>query len=146
MTNTSTEFTSTDGGSPVSVSVRSTDTLFWLSGATAIPLYHHHPHIADECVLPDDIVEQARRVLTTIEDVLRFNGLGWGDVVKLSNFLTDPRDYNAVQQAITQFFADSGVTPASTSVGINGLSGEGARLEIDVVAVRSSAQGGTEQK
>ena len=66
---------------PTAVSVDANDTFFWMSGATAIPLYHHHPHVAEECVLPDDIREQARRVLSTFDEVLRFNGLGWRNVV-----------------------------------------------------------------
>ncbi|MDQ2625184.1 MAG: RidA family protein [Actinomycetota bacterium] len=119
---------------PTAVSVESNDTFFWMSGATAIPLYHHHPHVAEECVLPDDIREQARRVLTTFDEVLRFNGLGWTHVVKFSQFLTDMREHAAVQEVIAEFFAGTGWTPASSVVGINHLSASGARLEIDVVA------------
>ena len=123
---------------PPGISVSSTDTLFFMSGATAIPLYHMHPHIDEECILPDDIREQARRILTTFDEVLRFNGLGWRNVVKFSQFLTDMREHDDVQEVIAEFFAGSGWSPASTTVGINALSAPGARLEIDVVAVRAS--------
>ncbi len=37
------------------------DPALWMSGATAIPLYHRHPHVEEQCVLPDDIREQTRR-------------------------------------------------------------------------------------
>ena len=110
---------------------------FFLSGATGIPLYHAHPHIPEECVLPDDIREQTRRVLDTFTDVLAFNGMGWRDVVKFSQFLTDLRDHDAVQEVIAEYFIGTGWMPASTVVGINALSAPGARLEIDVVAARS---------
>ena len=119
---------------PTAVSVEANDTFFWMSGATAIPLYHHHPHVPEECVLPDDIREQARRVLRTFDEVLRFNGLGWHNVVKFSQFLTDMREQDDVQEVIEEFFAGLGWAPASSVVGINHLSAPGARLEIDVVA------------
>ena|SRR5690554_2778189 len=123
---------------PPAISVDSNDVFFWMSGATAIPLYHMHPHIDEECVLPDDIREQARRILNTFDEVLGFNGLGWRDVVKFSTFLTDMREYDAVQEVIAEFFADTGWAPASTTVGINALSAPGARMEIDVVAAKSA--------
>jgi len=123
---------------PPAISVDSNDVFFWMSGATAIPLYHMHPHIDEECVLPDDIREQARRILTTFDEVLTFNGLGWRDVVKFSTFLTDMREYDAVQEVIAEFFAGTGWAPASTTVGINALSAPGARMEIDVVAAKSA--------
>jgi 2-iminobutanoate/2-iminopropanoate deaminase len=123
---------------PPAISVDSNDVFFWMSGATAIPLYHMHPHIDEECVLPDDIKEQARRILTTFDEVLSFNGLGWRDVVKFSTFLTDMREYDAVQEVIAEYFAGTGWAPASTTVGINALSAPGARMEIDVVAAKSA--------
>jgi 2-iminobutanoate/2-iminopropanoate deaminase len=125
------------GKTPIAVHVRSNDVFFWMSGATAIPLYHMHPHIDEECVLPDDIREQTRRVLDTFTDVLAFNGMGWRDVVKFSQFLTDLRDHDVVQEVIAEYFTGTGWMPASTVVGINALSAPGARLEIDVVAARS---------
>lgn len=125
------------GAFPVAVSTSRNDLFFWMSGATAIPLYHHHPHVPEECVLPDDIREQARRVLTTFDEVLRFNGLGWRNVVKFTQFLTDLRDHDVVQEVIAEFFAGSDWAPANVTVGINQLSAPGARLEIDVVAAIS---------
>ena len=122
---------------PAAVSIGSNDLFFWMSGATAIPLYHMHPHIEAECVLPDDIREQTRRILTTFDEVLAFNGLGWRNVVKFSQFLTDMREHDAVQEVIAEFFSGTGWSPASTAVGINALSAPGARLEIDVVAARA---------
>ena len=122
---------------PPGISVSSTDTLFFMSGATAIPLYHMHPHIDEECVVPDDIREQTRRILVTFEEVLAFNGLSWRNVVKFTQFLTDIREHDAIQEVIAEFFAGSQWKPASSAVAINSLSAPGARLEIDVVAAKS---------
>jgi 2-iminobutanoate/2-iminopropanoate deaminase len=123
---------------PAAVSIGSNDLFYCMSGATAIPLYHMHPHIEAECVLPDDIREQTRRILTTFDEVLAFNGLGWRNVIKFSQFLTDMREHDAVQEVIAEFFSGTGWSPASTAVGINALSAPGARLEIDVVAARAA--------
>jgi 2-iminobutanoate/2-iminopropanoate deaminase/2-aminomuconate deaminase len=122
---------------PPGISVSNTDTLFFMSGATAIPLYHMHPHIEAECVVPDDIREQTRRILRTFEDILAFNGLGWRNVVKFTQFLTDIREHDAIQEVIAEFFAESQWKPASSAVAINSLSAPGARLEIDVVAAKT---------
>ena len=123
---------------PPGISVSTSDTFFFMSGATAIPLYHMHPHIDAECVVPDDIREQTRRVLTTFDEILAFNGLGWRDVVKFTQFLTDIREHDAVQEVIAEFFAGSQWKPASSAVAINSLSAPGARLEIDVIAAKST--------
>ncbi|WP_349902279.1 RidA family protein [Parafrigoribacterium humi] len=122
---------------PPGISVSNTDTLFFMSGATAIPLYHMHPHIDEECIVPDDIREQTRRILVTFDEILKFNGLAWHNVVKFTQFLTDIREHDAVQEVITEFFAGSNWKPASSSVAINSLSAPGARLEIDVIAAKS---------
>jgi enamine deaminase RidA (YjgF/YER057c/UK114 family) len=115
---------------------------FWMSGATAIPLYHMHPHIDEECVLPDDIAEQTRRVLTTFDEVLAFTGLTWGGVARCSLFLTDLRDQRAVEDAVRAHLGDA--TPPIVLVGINALSAPGARLELEVSAGPAAGRpGGT---
>ena len=38
-----------------SIRVRGGGDLLFISGSTAIPLYHKHPHVHEEHVLPDDI-------------------------------------------------------------------------------------------
>ncbi|MDT0156446.1 RidA family protein [Microbacterium sp. ARD32] len=126
---------------PTARATAGADSLFWMSGATAIALYHHHPHVEEECILPDDIREQTLRVLTTFDEVLRFNGLEWKHVVKLAQFLTDLRDHDIVQETIAEHLARrGGGAPATTVVGINALSAPGARLELELVAVRPAEE------
>lgn len=117
---------------------------FFLSGATAIPLYHAHPHVPEECVLPDDPGEQARRMMTTLTDLLASLGLDWSNVVHIYEFLTDMRDTDAIHGAMYRTLveredADESWTPASTLIGVNSLSAPGARVEFDLIAARPPA-------
>ena len=76
---------------PYSPSIRvqgGADMLF-VSGSTALPLYHSHPHVHEEHVLPDDIREQTRRAMNDIKLSLDACGLTWRNVVKVTKFLCD---------------------------------------------------------
>lgn len=114
------------------ISVTGAATTLYLSGATALPLYHQHPHVPEECVLPDDIVEQTHRVMRNIEQVLRHAGMGWRNVVKITEYLTDIRDADAIHAVMGEHFGDW--IPASTMVAVNNLSAPGARIELDMTA------------
>jgi 2-iminobutanoate/2-iminopropanoate deaminase/2-aminomuconate deaminase len=111
--------------------VNATRTLY-LSGATAIPLYHQHPHVPEECVLPDDIVEQTHRVMRNIQRVLEHSGMTFRNVVKITEYLTDIREADAIHAVMGEYFGDW--IPASTMVAVNNLSAPGARLELDMTA------------
>ena len=115
------------------VEVRGPSTILFLSGATASPLYHQHPHVPEEHVLPDDIEEQTRRCLASIRSVLDASGLSWRHVVKVTKYLTDMREMDAVNRVLNAEFG--GWRPASTLVCVNNLSSPGARVELDMIAV-----------
>lgn len=114
---------------------------FFLSGVSAVPLYHVHPHLAEEVALPEDAVAQTERMMRTITDQLAWLGLDWSHVVHIYEFLTDMRDTDDVHRTMYQHLvarpdADEGWTPASTLIGVNRLSAPGARVEFDIIAAR----------
>jgi enamine deaminase RidA (YjgF/YER057c/UK114 family) len=115
------------------VEIREPSLLVFISGATASPLYHQHPHKAEEHVLPDDIEEQTRRCLETIRSVLGTRGMTWRNVVKITKYLTDMREMDAMNGVLSAEFGEW--RPASTLVCVNNLSSPGARVELDVIAV-----------
>lgn len=120
---------------PYSPSIRvqgGADMLF-VSGSTALPLYHSHPHVHEEHVLPDDIREQTRRAMNDIKLSLDACGLTWRNVVKVTKFLTDMRESDAMHEVLAEYFGDW--KPASTMVCVNNLSAPGSRVEIDIIAV-----------
>jgi enamine deaminase RidA (YjgF/YER057c/UK114 family) len=115
------------------VEVREPSQILFLSGATASPLYHQHPHVPEEHVLPDDIREQTRRALASIKMVLDERGLDWRHVVKVSKFVTDMREADAMHEVMNAEFGDW--RPASTLLCVNNLSSPGARVEIEMIAI-----------
>ncbi len=107
--------------------------LLFISGATPSPLYHKHPHDWSEHDHPNDIREQTRRAMRTIQSILEHEGLTWTDVVKITKFLTDMREIEVMTATLKEFLGDW--SPASTTICVNQLSTPGARIEIEVMAV-----------
>jgi 2-iminobutanoate/2-iminopropanoate deaminase len=107
--------------------------LLFVSGATPSPLYHKHPHQLEEHQHPNDIKDQVRRALDTIVSILRHESLSLTDVVKVTRYLTDMRDQDGLNEVFGEYFGNW--RPASTTVCVNQLSTQGARVEIEVIAV-----------
>jgi enamine deaminase RidA (YjgF/YER057c/UK114 family) len=105
--------------------------LMFLSGATPSPLYHKHPHVDAEHVHPHSIEEQTDRAMAAIQSILDETGATWRDVVKVTKYLTDFRDADAMHATMAKYFGDW--RPASTTVCINQLSSPGARVELDMI-------------
>jgi enamine deaminase RidA (YjgF/YER057c/UK114 family) len=113
--------------------------LMFISGATASPLYHHHPHRDEEHIHPHSIEEQTRNAMEAIKSILGHVGASWRDVVKITKYLTDMRECDGMHAAMRPYFGEW--QPASTMVCINQLSSPGARVELDmIVALPKSAK------
>lgn len=108
-----------------------TDLLF-ISGATASPLYHKHPHVFEEHDHPNDIKAQVHQVMANIKEILDAEGLTWTDIVKITRYFTDMRDFEPAMSVMPQYFGDW--SPASTAICVNQLSSPGARIELDMIA------------
>jgi 2-iminobutanoate/2-iminopropanoate deaminase/2-aminomuconate deaminase len=115
------------------IEVTGASRILFVSGATASPLYHQHPHVKEEHELADDIEEQTRRAMESIKAVLDARGLSWPDVVKVTKYLTDMREMDAVNQTMNEYLGDH--RPASTLLCVNNLSSPGARVELEMIAV-----------
>ena len=81
----------------------------------------------------DDVVAQAEQVVANLRAVLAAAGAGIADVVKVTVFLTDVDDREAVNGVRRRVFGD--VRPASTLVEVSRLAVPGARVEIEAVAL-----------
>jgi 2-iminobutanoate/2-iminopropanoate deaminase len=81
----------------------------------------------------DDVVAQTRQVFHNIGSVLAAAGAGFGDVVKVTVYLTDVDDRVAINPVRKEFFGAT--RPASTLVEVSALAVPGAKVEIEAVAL-----------
>jgi enamine deaminase RidA (YjgF/YER057c/UK114 family) len=105
--------------------------LMFVSGATPSPLYHDHPHVESQHDHPCDIREQTRRAMENIKMVLDDAGATWSDVVKVTKYMIDIRDFDGIHAAMAAYFGKW--QPASTTICVNQLSSPGARVELDMI-------------
>jgi enamine deaminase RidA (YjgF/YER057c/UK114 family) len=89
---------------------------------------------AGRLVAPDDALTQARRVFVNIASALAAAGAGPRDVLRLGFYLTDVADVTVVRVARDEFL-DGCAPPASTLVQVGALVVDGARVEIDAIAI-----------
>lgn len=81
----------------------------------------------------DDVVAQTRQVLENMRAVLAAGGCGFEDVVKVTIFLTDVDDRPRINPLRQEAFGAT--RPASTLVEVPRLAVEGAKVEIECVAL-----------
>jgi reactive intermediate/imine deaminase len=105
--------------------VRAGDLLF-VSGIIAVDP-------AGELVGGDDVVAQARQVFENMRAVLIAAGCGFEDVVKVTILLTDVDDRVRINPVRQEVFGAT--RPASTLVEVPRLAVEGAKIEIECVAL-----------
>ncbi len=114
------------------IKVRAGTDLLYLSGCTALPLYHAHPHVVKDLRFPQDVKEQTRLVLKNIKKVLDAAGATFRDVVVANIFVTDMDDQDKIGEVMGEFF--QGHFPTSTLVEIRRLVVDGLKLEVEVIA------------
>jgi 2-iminobutanoate/2-iminopropanoate deaminase len=120
------------------VRVRAGGDLVFISGATALPLYHDHPHRHDKLDPPEDVSEQTRLVMENLTRCLSAVSATWSDVVRADTFLTDMNEQDAIGEVMAPYF--DGDFPASTWVEIKRLVDPRLKLEMSVIAVLPSSR------
>lgn len=83
---------------------------------------------------PFDIREQSEIIFRRMEHLLAEHGASLADLMKITAFLTDIREYDGYNEVRNRVFANFPAPSASTSVGITLLSPE-TRIEIEGIAV-----------
>jgi enamine deaminase RidA (YjgF/YER057c/UK114 family) len=89
--------------------------------------------IAADGSVPGDYGAQADLVIAHIAAALAHHGLGWGNVVKLTTYLTTRAARGAWQERRDALFP--GTPPASTQVLVAGLADPRCAIEVEAVAV-----------
>jgi 2-iminobutanoate/2-iminopropanoate deaminase len=83
-------------------------------------------------IVEGDVGAQTDRVMDNLKAILGAAGLGFGQVVKATLYLTDLADYAQVNEVYARRFVEA--APARSTVQVAALP-RGARVEIDLIAV-----------
>ncbi|HEY4721591.1 MAG TPA: RidA family protein, partial [Anaerolineae bacterium] len=78
-----------------------------------------------------DVVAQAGQVFENLKKVLAAAGADFGDILKVTIFLTDVRDRAKVNPVRQQYFGEA--RPASTLIGVKELAIPDMKIEIEAV-------------
>ena len=107
----------------------------YLAGVTAAPVYHQHPHVAEEFdTIPGDMEGQARLVMENVKKGLEATGASFDDVVSSTRYLTDLTNQNDFFSVWQEYFGEH--TPATTTVQVVRLATDPRMLlEVNIVAV-----------
>jgi 2-iminobutanoate/2-iminopropanoate deaminase len=82
-------------------------------------------------VVSSDVVAQAKQVFINLKKVLRAADADFGDVLKVTVFLTEVADRAKINPVRQQFFGKA--KPASTLIGVKSLAVDGMKIEIEAV-------------
>lgn len=116
-----------------------TGKILWLSGTTALPVYHDHPHRREDIVkyLPNDLEAQTRAAMEGIKQTLDAAGASFKDVVHMFVFRARPRmgDIGRAAKVIHSYFEPFNHRPTSTNLAVLELGEPEQLIEIQMFAV-----------
>ncbi len=108
--------------------------LVFLSGVTAAPVYHHHPHREEDFDLPATMREQAALAMENLKKTLAGAGCGLADVVAVTRYLTDVAEQDDLNRVWAAYMGDH--LPTTTTVEVSRLATHPrCKLEITAIAV-----------
>ena len=108
--------------------------LVFLSGVTAAPVYHSHPHRDEEFDLPDSMREQARLTMENLQKTLAAAGCTLRDLVSATRYLTAVEEQDDLNRVWAEYLA--GHLPTTTTVEVSRLATHArCKLEISAIAV-----------
>ena len=86
-----------------------------------------------ESVAIGDVAGQAEKAMANIDMLLREAGASLADICKITIYLVDPADREAVYRVVGRWL--KGVYPVSTGLVVSALARPEWRVEVDVIAV-----------
>jgi enamine deaminase RidA (YjgF/YER057c/UK114 family) len=113
--------------------------LLFLSGLTAAPVYHSHPHREEEFDLPPRMREQAVLLMKNLETTLAAAGCTLADVVSATRYLTDVAEQDDLNSVWASCLGAH--RPTTTTVEVSRLATHAnCKIEISVIAIRPRAR------
>jgi 2-iminobutanoate/2-iminopropanoate deaminase len=108
--------------------------LVFLSGLTAAPVYHSHPHREEEFDLPVSMREQAIRTMENLKKTLEAAGCTLADIVSATRYLTDVTEQDDLNRVWAAYLGDH--RPTTTTVEVSRLATHPrCKIEISAIAV-----------
>ncbi len=108
--------------------------LVFLSGVTAAPVYHSHPHRDEEFDLPDNMREQATLAMENLKKTLEAAGCSLRDLVSVTRYLTDVREQDDLNGVWAAYLGEH--LPTTTTVEVSRLATHPrCKVEISAIAV-----------
>ena len=115
--------------------------LVFLSGVTAAPVYHSHPHREEEFALPQTMSEQAVLAMENLKKTLSAAGCTLDDLVSATRYLTDLSEQDDLNRVWADYLA--GHLPTTTTVEVSKLATHrNCKIEISAIAVTDDLHGG----
>ena len=115
--------------------------LLFLSGLTAAPVYHSHPHREAEFDLPPRMREQAVLLMENLKTTLAAAGCALADVVSATRYLTDVAEQDDLNAVWASYLGAH--RPTTTTVEVSRLATHAnCKIEISVIAVADEATPG----
>src|SRR5215470_4225716 len=93
--------------------------LVFLSGVTAAPVYHSHPHRDEEFDLPAGMREQATLVMENLKKTVEAAGGSLADVVSATRYLTDVNEQDDLNRVWASYLGEH--LPTTTTVEVSRL-------------------------
>jgi 2-iminobutanoate/2-iminopropanoate deaminase len=109
-------------GSPYSTAIKANGFLF-VSGTVSVG--------TDGKPVTGNIEVQARQTLENLKRVVESQGASLNDTVKVTVYLTDVKDFEAMNKVYKTFFPTD--PPARTTVGVKELARPGFIIEVDLI-------------
>ncbi len=82
-----------------------------------------------------DTKEQTRHALSNVELLLKKSGSSLEDVVKVTVYMDDPRDFAMMNEAYREFFP---LKPPARSIAKLGFEAENLKVAVDVIAIQKN--------
>ena len=112
--------------------------LLFLSGVTAAPVYHSHPHREEEFDLPRSMREQAILAMENLRKTLEAAGCSMKDLVSATRYLTDVNEQDDLNRVWAEYL--DGHLPTTTTVEVSRLATHAnCKIEISAIAVAEPA-------
>jgi 2-iminobutanoate/2-iminopropanoate deaminase len=119
--------------------------LLFLSGVTAAPVYHSHPHREEEFDMPRNMREQAVLAMENLKKTLEAAGSTMKDLVSATRYLTDIAEQDDLNRVWAEYLG--GHLPTTTTVEVSRLATHvNCKVEISAIAVADSTPRGTARK